>query len=432
MKTFKTILGTTALTVLAGTSAQAEEIDVLINQSPWLNGFIAMVEEYEAQSDNTINLDVTPFGGMLEKTRNSVRGDDGRYDIVALNAAGMAEFYSGGFLEPLKNIDESFTLDENVLTFGGSTGWDSESGGFSEDGELLGVPINGNVNVLYYRTDLYEEAGLETPKTWAELLSNAQALESDEVYGFIPRAARDSILYNFTPYIFSHGGSFFADPAAGDYNVTIASPEALSALETYINLANEAGPPNSGAVAQAELIQLMSTGRGAHAIAVVAAYPVLNDPNSSVVAGKIGTALIPAAEGYDHASAAGHWMAAIPKNASEEAKSAALDFLDWFQAKEQQLYYVQSGGIPVRNDLAHSAGDNPSFAFLPAFSENAAVSRMNMPLPEGSQIGDAISLFLNQAVIGEITPTEALNKAADEMHRILTEAGYDIEEPSKL
>ncbi|MDF0599995.1 extracellular solute-binding protein [Psychromarinibacter sp. C21-152] len=432
MSTLKTILGTTALSVLAGTSAQAAEIDMLINQSPWLNGFIAMVEEYEAQSDNTINLDVTPFGGMLEKTRNSVRGSDGRYDLIALNAAGMAEFYAGGFLEPLTNIDDGFALNENILTFGGSTGWDSEAGGFSEDGDLLGVPINGNVNVLYYRTDLYEDAGLDVPETWDALLSNAKALASDDVYGFVPRAARDSILYNFTPYIFSHGGSFFADPSAGDYNVTIASPEALAALETYIELANEAGPPNSGAVAQAELIQLMSTGRGAHAIAVVAAYPVLNDPNNSIVAGKIGTALIPAAEGHEHASAAGHWVAAVPRNVSDEAKSAALDFLDWFQAKEQQLYYVQSGGIPVRDDLADSAGDNPSFAFLPAFSGNAAVSHMNMPLPEGSQIKDAISLFLNQAVIGEITPTEALNQAADEMYRILTEAGYDIDEPSKL
>ena len=55
-----------------------------------------------------------------------------------------------------------------------------------------------------------------------------------------------------------------------------------------------------------------------------------------------------------------------------------------------------------------------------------------MPLPQGSQISDAISLFLNQAVIGELTPTEALNKSADEMHRILTEAGYTLAEPSKL
>ena len=123
MKQTKTfLLGSVASAMLVAGPASAEEIRILINQSPWLNGFVAMVEEYEDQTDNTIELDVTPFGGMLEKTRNSVRGDDGRYDIVALNAAGMAEFYAGGFLKPLTEIDAEFALDENVLTFGGSTG----------------------------------------------------------------------------------------------------------------------------------------------------------------------------------------------------------------------------------------------------------------------------------------------------------------------
>lgn len=151
--TLKTQLlgGTTALIALTAQATTAAELDILINQSPWLNGFIAMVEAYEEETGNTINLDVTPFGGMLEKTRNSVRGDEGRYDIVALNAAGMAEFYAGGFLTPLTDIDPAFELDESVLTFGGSTDWDTDSNGFSGDAPVIGVPINGNVQVLYYR-----------------------------------------------------------------------------------------------------------------------------------------------------------------------------------------------------------------------------------------------------------------------------------------
>ena len=432
--TLKTRLlgGATALFALTAQAANAAELDILINQSPWLNGFIAMVEAFEDDTGHTINLDVTPFGGMLEKSRNSVRGDIGRYDIVALNAAGMAEFYAGGFLTPLTDIDPDFQLEEGVLTFGGSTGWDAQANGFSGEAPVIGVPINGNVQVLYYRTDLYDDAGLAPPETWSQLMDNAIALNSDDVYGFVTRASRDSILYNFTPYLFSHGGGFFADPIGGDYSVTIASPEGLAALETYIALGNEAGPPNSGSIGQAEMIQLLSTGRAAHAIGVVAAFPVLTDPNNSVVADRIGTAIIPALEGQDHASAAGHWVAAIPTNVAEEDKATAYEFLNWFLGKEQQLLYVQSGGIPVRDDLADAAGDEPAFAFLPAFSANASVSQMNMPLPEGAQIRDAISVFLNQAVIGEITATEALNQSAEAMQRILEDAGYTLDAPLKL
>lgn len=433
MKYFKTfLLGSFLSASLTSSAALAEEIRMLINQSPWLNGFIAMVDEYEKQSDNTIELDVTPFGGMLEKTRNSIRGSEARYDLIALNAGGLAEHYSSGFMKPLTEIDPNFKLEENLLKFGGSVGWDRANKGFSSDGEILGVPINGNVQVLYYRTDLYEAAGLTPPETWDELIENAKALADENTYGYIPRASRGSIMYNFTSCLLSHGGSYFADPSAGDYNVTIASKEALNALNTYIRLGQEAGPPNPGSIAQAELIQLLSTGKAAQAIAVIAAYANLNNPNSSIVAGKIGTALIPSAPGYPHASSAGHWQAGIPKNAAKEKQVAALHFLNWFQQKEQQLFYVRAGGVPVRKDLAESGGDDPAFDFIPAFSANAAVSQMISPLPEGSQIKDAISVFLNQAVIGELTPTEALNKSADAMHQIMIDAGYKVSEPSKL
>ena len=49
-------------------------ITILINSSPWFGGFEKVVRLYEEQTGNKVNLDVTPFGGMLEKARNAVRG----------------------------------------------------------------------------------------------------------------------------------------------------------------------------------------------------------------------------------------------------------------------------------------------------------------------------------------------------------------------
>jgi multiple sugar transport system substrate-binding protein len=41
-------------------------ITILINASPWYNGFESVVNLYEQQTGNKVNLDVTPFPGMLE------------------------------------------------------------------------------------------------------------------------------------------------------------------------------------------------------------------------------------------------------------------------------------------------------------------------------------------------------------------------------
>jgi multiple sugar transport system substrate-binding protein len=249
----------------------------------------------------------------------------------------------------------------------------------------------------------------------------------------VPRAARDSIVYNFTPYLFSYGGSFFADAKNGDYSFTLASPAGLKALEMYIRLGKEAGPQNFGAIAQAELIQLLSTGKAAQAVAVVAAYSQLEDPNSSIVAGKIGTALLPTGTSGKHYSAAGHWMAGIAGNVPAASQTAALDFLKWFVARDHQIAYVEAGGVPIRGDLTGDGIEQkPAFAFLPAFSANAANAELNMPLEQGEQIRSIISVYLNRATIGELTPTEALNGAADEAHKILVKAGYKVQPPSKL
>ena len=49
-------------------------ITILITSSPWYPAFEKVVELYEQQTGNQIKLDMTPFGGMLEKARNAVRG----------------------------------------------------------------------------------------------------------------------------------------------------------------------------------------------------------------------------------------------------------------------------------------------------------------------------------------------------------------------
>ncbi|MEP4734532.1 extracellular solute-binding protein, partial [Parvibaculum sp.] len=101
------------LALAAATSAHAKDqpdITMAINQSPWLNSFVAMVDLYEEETGNVVDLDVNPFGGLLEKIRNSVRGAEGTYDLVNINSLWLSEIYSGGFLAPLGEVQEGYAL----------------------------------------------------------------------------------------------------------------------------------------------------------------------------------------------------------------------------------------------------------------------------------------------------------------------------------
>jgi len=72
-----------AATALAAASqpgfAQAKlpVLSIVVNNSPWFDGFKSVVDQYEKETGNKVELDVNPFGGSLEKQRSSVRSAKG-------------------------------------------------------------------------------------------------------------------------------------------------------------------------------------------------------------------------------------------------------------------------------------------------------------------------------------------------------------------
>ena len=93
-------------------------ISILINDSPWLAGFEALVDMYVAETGNQVNLDVTPFPGMLQKSVNAVQGETSPYDIINLNEQWYSQFYNGALVTPITDIDPDFELDPNIIEYG--------------------------------------------------------------------------------------------------------------------------------------------------------------------------------------------------------------------------------------------------------------------------------------------------------------------------
>lgn len=59
-------------------------ITILINDSPWLPGFEKLVRAYERETGHRVQLNVTPFSGMLQKSRNAVLSSESEFDIINL------------------------------------------------------------------------------------------------------------------------------------------------------------------------------------------------------------------------------------------------------------------------------------------------------------------------------------------------------------
>jgi multiple sugar transport system substrate-binding protein len=98
----------------------------------------------------------------------------------------------------------------------------------------LAVPSDGWAQLLLYRQDLFDAAGLAAPETYEDILAAAQALDSPEVAGFTGATVPNDA---FTQQTFEHlalgNGCQLVDDGG---EVTLDSDECVAAFEFYDQL----------------------------------------------------------------------------------------------------------------------------------------------------------------------------------------------------
>ncbi|NED94680.1 extracellular solute-binding protein [Phytoactinopolyspora alkaliphila] len=105
----------------------------------------------------------------------------------------------------------------------------------TRDGDQqLAVPSESWAQLLYYRTDLFEDAGLDAPQTYEDVLAAAQALDEQGLAGFVGATTPGAA---FTQQTFEHialgNGCQMVDEAG---TVLFDSPQCVQALEFYGDL----------------------------------------------------------------------------------------------------------------------------------------------------------------------------------------------------
>jgi len=404
-----------------------EPITILTPSTPWLPAWTKMVELYEQQTGNKVKLDVNPFGGVLDKARNDARSGGGTYDVVLLDTQWTIEMYEGGFVTPFKDIDPSFEMPKEVLTYDDSGYWNEQKRWrTSKGGKLMAFTPLGNVAIWYYRADVFKQAGIAPPKTVKDVLDACAKLSKPPTtYGAVMRGERGNpIRYEWMHWMVGHGGSVVKDPENGDYTVTFNSPQNKAALDQYIEVLKKCGAPNPGSLGQGDVIQLLATGKAVQGQLVTAAWANLEDPKKSAVVGKVDTVPIPHAVDGKYGGVIGNWNYAIPKGAKPAGKKGALAFAKWFNTYDAQYAYAKAGGIPNRSDvLASDLTKDPAMRWMPAYLETMKYAKQELGYAEGAQVEQVIGLRLNQAVIGELSSGKALNQAAQDIRDIFAKNG---------
>ena len=401
-------------------------VTILINQSPWLAGFETMAALYSKETGNSVKVEPVPFSAIIPKSMNATSAPQSEYSILTLGEQMYVPFFAGGLVAPLDKIDPGFKLPPQVIQYNYVDRWNAAQQTSDKQGKLYGVPINGNIQILFYRKDLFAAHHLTPPKTWAEVAADAKILSNPpKMYGYV---MRDSISedWMFQAFLYGYGGSVaHRDPATGKWTVDFDTPAARTALQKYLYFLKTFSPPNWRSLSQAELISLMATGHAAMIPTTVAAQSVLNDPKQSLEVGKIGATVIPGETAQTRSPISGMWLQSIPNNLPMTQKKAALAFLAWAITKKAQLAYVKAGSIPVRQDvyteLAQS--NNPDYFWAKAMAESTAfIHPIMVRSTAAATVIEIMDRTLGETIAGQLTADQALSQMETESQAALNSA----------
>ncbi len=409
-----------------GTGGGDAEGDVTLTLATVNNPQMKDMEElkgaFEEQNPGiTIDFVQMEEGDLRAAVTADVASGAGQYDIVTVGAYEVPQWGALGWLTDLtQTLQDDAAYDvEDILP--------PVREALSVDGRQYAVPFYGETSILMYNKEILDAAGLTMPNepTWQEVADIARAVNSPESAGICLRGKPGwgDLFAPLTTVVQTFGGTWYDE----NWDAQVNSPEFVEAVEFYVDLLADAGEADPVSVSFTECLNLLSSGKVAMWYDASVAASILEDANSSDVAGKIGYAHAPTVK-TDESGWLWSWNLAIPsttKNLDE-----AETFIKWATSKEyQQLVGETLGWTRVPPGARTSTYEIPEYVDAAAAFAPLTLEVMNevdpvqpgvnpqpwvgiqyVTIPEFQDVGNQVAQLVADAIAGRTTVAEALDR----------------------
>ncbi len=207
------------------------------NEEERVNTYEAIAEQYMAENPD-IEIRIVPIeeGGITQRIATA-QAANRLPDIVRMGVERVAAFAADGILDEdaaeavINSIGEDdFRAGPLAMVTDPATG------------QYAAVPYDGWIQAIWYRNDVFEEAGLEAPTTWESIQAACEALPGFGNMLYAVTLGTDPG-QNYGHQIFEQVAiSNDAWPFDADGNVTMNTPEMIEALRFYTDLQSCAAP----------------------------------------------------------------------------------------------------------------------------------------------------------------------------------------------
>lgn len=423
------------LQVLSEPLKLAGGVRVLVHGDPTFMVMDNLKRQFEQTVGTQIHQRAFSIDRLREETARNAARKASRYDILAVDLPWVGEFAEQGYLMPLDEAMEIARIDPADFH---TAGWEAAHWG----GRAYGIPAQTTPELLFYRKDLFAEAGLVPPATTDELLTAAKALHDPQhgMHGIAWNAARGTALGHTVLMTMADFGQPILDlpPNAGGfdtsrlaerrYRVTIDTEAGLRAAEFLMELL-QYSPPEILSMSWYERIRPYAAGRIAMAYGYTLLAPYFELDEASPANGQTGYLPHPAGPGASPIAPVGGYMMGLPANLPQDRIAAAVEALLVFTSPEAQKLYVQNGS---RTNPRYSVASDPDVRRLsPIFEAVDAMSWRDElqfwprpPIPEISDIIQICGEEFHDMLRGLIPPREALRRAQGRADAVLKTSGF--------
>ena len=408
-----------------------------------------------------VEFETTSWDQMYSKAINDMEANTGIYDFVYIEQDIIYSYLAQDYLVNLTQ----FAADNPDLAYEGYD--ESEFTSFADyfknaDGDLFGVPMEAFVKVYLYRKDLFENADimaafeeaygypLAPAESFDQYRDNAEfftgygeSMDMDlwgttvqgstghpaSTYEFLESIGPSFGLYNW-------GINLDAGSAQSANGGALDGDTAVEALTFWLSML-EFAPPEATSSTWDEVASTFAAGRAAQGwVYGENAAWIATDESRSAVTGNVGVRLPVTAEGVIEAAQMGDGYigyydgGAFGVPHSSRNKEATLLWLQFIGQQSVQAEWAAAGAR-----ITHTATfDDPLIAeqdakvdgYYTLLEEQGPLFAGAPPFPFHAQVREVIDPFIQRAILGELSPADALSQAAAAVDEELDRLGYGM------
>ncbi len=403
---------------------------------PTLNAMKAITPEWEELTGIEIVYDETDLAKVRDKFVLDITSGANTYDLVMTAEVQAPEYWNLEYLEPL----DAWLNNEMDVATESWFDWDDLHPGYTmmftsvHDGMRYAVPISGEVALLFYRTDIFADLGLEVPATYDEMLETAKFINDQgivedgrTVHGvsFRGRPALGGGNWIWSIIIFPFGGQIVDLEDQVTPAVLAKKEAAVAAIEWETEMAKH-GVPGIASFDPFDAINQYKQGFAAMSIEASVLSPGVLNPDESIVSDLTGFAPLPAGPAGDFNQTFAHGVAIT---ATSGHKPAAYAFLQWMLGRGNQDLLLDNGGAPVRRSAMEDPANQEQWPYIEATllgldQAAAAYAHRYFATPQVEWVLEYLNVWsinVSRAIAEEISAAEAAENIQSGMEEVLAQ-----------